>query len=371
MDIRSVASQEIEFNRIEKMLEDCIVPRVKFGIDPTSPDVHLGHMIPILALKKLISMGCQGVIIIGDLTAQIGDPTGRDSQRNTMTHKETSANAETIKKHISTILGHGDWEFVENSMFSPTIDEMFQMLNSVTVSSMLQRSHFAKRMEEGGGITLLEMVCPLLQAWDSVKIRADLEIGGNDQLANCSQGRDMMEHWGITPQSILLFPILTGLDGRKMSKSFDNHISMNHEPNDVFGKTMSISDDLIEEWFRLIFHEQPPSKDPLENKKELALRVTGLIHGDEKAIKASEWFDSTFRKKELNPERSFEINKGSNIVDILVDSKLVSSKSEARRVISGGGIKKDSSKINSHEECIQNNCIIQKGKRTAIQIIVR
>jgi tyrosyl-tRNA synthetase len=371
MDLRSVATTQTGFERIEEMLDSGQTPHVKFGIDPTAPDLHLGHLVPLMAVKKLIEMGCKATIVLGDLTAQIGDPTGRDSQRNLMTHRETSENADRLKKQVSTILGEGNWFFVNNSSFAPSIEDMFAMLNTTTVSDMLGRSHFSKRMQEGGGITLLEMVCPLLQGWDSVQLECDLEVGGHDQLANCLQGRRMMTKMNQTPQAIMLFPLLLGTDGQKMSKSLGNHVAMTHRPEDVFGKTMSLKDELIQHWCNLVFHQEPLSDDPLESKEALAFRITKLFHGQEAAERAAEWFDHTFRKKLVNPEHIAFVDQGCTIIEALKAANLASSNGEARRLVSGGGVKIDSVKVSDDTMTIDENCTLQKGKRTAVRLLIR
>lgn len=369
MNLSDVASQELEFDRVQKMLDQGKKPHVKFGIDPTSPHLHLGHIVPLIALRKLLKQGCIATIVIGDLTAQIGDPSGRSDRRPRLTLKQTTENAEEIRKQVKRFLGIGNWSFLSNASIAPSLTDLLDLIDSVTLNDMLGRSHFSDRHNEGEAISLLEFVCPLLQAWDSLRLECDLEIGGNDQLANCLQARKLMSSRDVQPQAILLFPLLLGIDGRKMSKSLDNHISLSHLPEDVFGRTMSISDDLLENWFNLLFHTDPKG-DPLEDKKNLAFRVTELVHGREKAELASEWFDKTFRQKIVEPDKSVTLSAGKRIVEVLKEIGFASSNSDARRLIEGGGVKIDSDTVSDVDMTLTKSCVIQKGKRRAIQIVL-
>ena len=371
--LETIASQNIDFDKIKTMLSNGHNPIVKFGIDPTSPNLHLGHLVPLMALSELIEMGCKAVIVLGDLTAQIGDPSGLDKSRPTLSHDITRKNAEKLKEQIERFLPDKKFfsKFVFNSDLRPSLEELFFLTQKVSVNSMLGRDHFSARHKRGDSISLLEMTCPILQAWDSIQLHCDLEIGGNDQLSNCVLARDLMEKSGVAQkQSILLFPILTGTDGRnKMSKSLDNHISLTHSPEDVFGRTMSIPDSIVDEWFRLLFHMETPKDTLVNNKNLLAKKVTSLLHGDIEASLAEKWFDKTFRKKEVEATETFSAVSGVSIIDIIVDAGLAKSRSEAKRLISGNGIKIDGD-LAQESDLITSNCTLQKGKRTAVNISI-
>jgi len=369
--LESVASQNVDFDKITKMLDEGKTPVVKFGIDPTSPHLHIGHLVPLFMLQELMLMGCHAVIVLGDLTAQIGDPSGLDKFRPTMSHAETKENADKLVGQISMFLHERDsHEFIFNSSIKPSLEELFSLTQKVSINSMLGRDHFSARHKKGDSISLLEMTCPVLQAWDSIQIRCDLEIGGNDQLSNCVLARDLMEKSGVPKQSILLFPILTGTDGHnKMSKSLNNHISLTHSPEDVFGRTMSIPDNLIAEWSKLLFLETVVLDNPVKQKEKLAHRITALIHGVQKANEASEWFDKTFRKKQVEATDTFSIVSGASIVEAIVEAGLAKSKSEAKRLISGNGVRINGD-LAQETDLIKSSCILQKGKRTAVNITI-
>lgn len=371
--IEDIASQNIDFDRIKKMLSEGKNPIVKFGIDPTSPNLHIGHLVPLMAFIKLLSMGCRGVIILGDMTAQIGDPSGLEKSRPTMSHDETKKNGNELVEQLLKFLpdDKSSFKIIFNSAIKPSIEKLFSLTQKVSINSMLGRDHFSARHKNGDSISLLEMICPILQAWDSICLRPDLEIGGNDQFSNCVLARDLMEKSGIEKQSILLFPILTGTDGsKKMSKSLGNHVSVNDSPEDVFGKTMSIPDHITEEWLNLLFHEPLPFGIPLKDKEWLAQKVTSLIHGNEGAVKAAQWFEETFRNRNVEATETFIVVSGSSIIDVLVLTNLSSSRSEAKRLISGNGVKIDGN-LAKENDTIISNCVIQKGRRTAIGITVK
>lgn len=379
--LKSFSSQNIGFDKIETMIRNGEVPHVKLGIDPTSPNLHLGHLVPLRAFAALLKAGCSGTLVIGDMTARIGDPTGTDAQRKILSLDEVEQNKINLLKQIksffskeglkelSPFFGHkGRWEIVFNSDITPQLEDLFSVLNTVTVNSLLGREHFAKRHREGKPIALLEMICPMLQAWDSVQIQSDLEIGGNDQLANCCQGRDLMEAFGLQPQAVLLFPLLSGTDGNKMSKSQHNHISLTDSPNDVFGKTMSIPDGLTSEWWRLLFHSNEPSSDPLTSKSALAFSITTLLHDEDAAHAASEWFDRTFRRKEIEPSEKIILESPIEILDLMMQLNWTTSKAAGRRLIDGGGVKINSTVVTDHNQIVAHNCVLQKGRRTSIEV---
>lgn len=381
MKLRQVLSHQIDFDRIEKMLENGETPTVKFGIDPTTPDMHIGHLVPIMLLKRLIQMGCKADIVIGDMTATIGDPSGKDKSRPTLSISETSLNATSIMKSLEWFLDEPIWtgpasingdrlntETVKalfNSSIQPTTTELIELLGRVSVNSMLMRDHFSKRFEGGDSIKISEMICPVLQAWDSIVLKPDIEIGGNDQLANCHLARSLMD----TPQAIALVPLLIGTDGtNKMSKTLNNHISLNDSPDDVFGKTMSIPDELVDNWSMLLFHDTIKEKDPLKRKELLGIMITKLLHDEETALEARTEFDRRFRKREITPQATLSFDGPVCIADVIKDAQWANSNGEVRRLIQGNGIKVDGSTVNTPEHVVSKNCLVTKGKRNCIEL---
>jgi len=345
---------------------------VKLGFDATSPNLHLGHLVPLRAFKSLMEEGCQGTIILGDSTARIGDPSGQDKSRPILPMDETQLNARTLASSITSFLaGCGNnWQFAPNSLFEPSLSELIPLLKSVSVSSMLRRTHFADRFSRGDSISLSEMICPVLQGWDSVQLNCDLEIGGCDQLANCTLARDMMGRAGQSRQAVMLFPLLTGVDGvQKMSKSLRNHISLNDEPCDVFGKVMSIPDTLIGEWSKLLLHRVAEGDTPLEQKQRLAFDVTGLVHGTIKAQSARNWFRRTVQGKVVSIDREIQIGRGEvPVIQAVIQAGYATSNSDARRLIAGGGVRIDGERIEA-SAFITADCVLQKGRRNAVRCV--
>ncbi|MBL4864803.1 MAG: tyrosine--tRNA ligase [Pseudomonadales bacterium] len=345
---------------------------VKIGIDATGRDLHIGHLVPFSAFRSLVRRGCKGTVVIGDITGQIGDPSGRDTSRPLLSFSETSRNAADIMAQICRFMGDGgEWGFVKNSAIRPPMDDLFELLGSVSIRSMLGRDHFSKRHASGGSISILEMVCPVLQAWDSISLGCDLEIGGNDQLANCTLARDLMGRLGMKKQAIMLFPILTGTDGsHKMSKSLGNHISMNSTPDDAFGKTMSIPDGLMDEWFSLLFQCSSPPGLEVVKKQALALAVVEMLHGRQAAKDSMKRFDLVCKQKVAIPHGKTDVPLGSTVVDALVLCGMAQSRSDARRLITGRGVKIDGNTVSSIHEIIMKNGVLQRGKRNCVSVVV-
>lgn len=370
----SNVSHSVDTDRIQKMMDSKIPVKVKFGIDPTGTDLHLGHIVVIRKLQELQNLGCDITIIIGDLTARIGDPSGRDSSRPILSEEQTKKNADVLLNQISKILDTNKCTIIFNSQLTPSFESIFDLLQKVTIQSMLSRDHFKNRFASNDSISILEMICPVLQANDSIQIQCDMEIGGNDQLSNCHLGRELMEKVGLTPQAILLMPILTGIDGhRKMSKTFDNHVSLNHSPTDMFGRIMSIPDSIMSDWFSMLLgKEMDGSVHPMINKKFLAKSIVEIFHGTEKSNNALKEFENVFCKREI-PEcqTDFIVTQSKNIINILVDSFMVSSKSEAKRNILAGSIRFNGIKIHSIDMEIVNEGILQLGKRKSKRIIFK
>lgn len=277
--------------------------RVKFGLDPTSADIHLGHTVVFEKLRQFQALGHQAVIIIGDFTATIGDPSGRSATRPPLTREEVMVNAETyttqlfkiIEREGTEIRYNGDWFRKMN------FEDVLRLNGRVTLQQMLQREDFRTRIEQGHEIRLHEIQYPIVQGWDSVEVRADVELGGTDQLFNLLVGRDLQKEEGQPQQIVMTMPILEGLDGvRKMSKSYDNYIGVNDPPTEMFGKLMSVSDELMDRYYLLLLGEaRDPAGHPMDAKKSLAEKITSRYHGPAAGPAARADWDTRFSKKDL------------------------------------------------------------------------
>ena len=355
---------------------------VKAGFDPTAPDLHLGHTVLIQKLRQFQKLGHQVYFIIGDFTAMIGDPTGRSETRPPLSREEVLKNAETYKEQIFKILDPNKTNIVFNSSWLEKLGTkgIIELSAKYTVARMLERDDFNKRYKEGNPIYIHEFIYPLLQAYDSVAIRADVELGGTDQKFNLLVGRDIQREYGMEPQVCITLPLLVGTDGtRKMSKSYGNYIGITEDPNTMFGKIMSISDELMWEYYKLLTDLTIPEieklkKDmhPMEAKKKLAYYIVERFHSKESAEKAREFFERTFSKREF-PEDAEEIfieNSNIDVVDLLIKIGAVNSKNEARRVIKGGGLKIEGEKVTDpkREITIDRELHIQVGKRRFFKV---
>ncbi len=324
--------------------------RVKFGIDPTFTHVHIGHAVPIRLLRTFQELGHLPVLIIGDGTARLGAPTGRNEQRPPLSLEEVQHNSTTYLDQIGKVLDLSPevCEVRRNSEWFEEMDffDCLRLASCGTVARLLERDDFKKRMAERLPVHLHEMHYPIMQGWDSVQVRADVEIGGNDQLFNLHMGRLLQEREGHRPQVCLTTPLLLGTDGQKMSKTYGNHVPLLSEPNDMFGKVMSVTDDQMPDWFRLLtsLEEEEISKilqgHPREAKGRLADEIVTWLHNSAVAKSAAQAFDSQFRKKQVPddiPECALESNLP--LANLLKEAGLVSSTSDARRTIKQGGVK--------------------------------
>lgn len=277
--------------------------RVKLGVDPTSPDLHLGHSVALTKLRQFQDLGHTIVLIIGDFTAMVGDPTGRSATRPQLTREEVLRHAETYKEQAFKVLDQSGVEVVHNSDWfgKMTYTEVLKLNAQATMQQMLQREDFKNRIEQAQEVRLHEIQYPLMQGWDSVMIRSDVEIGGSDQLFNNLVGRDLQKAQGMSQQTVLTMPLLEGLDGvKKMSKSYGNYIGLSEPPSEIFGKAMSISDALMSRYYDLLLGESLPADlHPMEAKKSLASRLTARFHSPEAAAEARQNWEARFSKKDL------------------------------------------------------------------------
>ncbi|ACM22369.1 MULTISPECIES: tyrosine--tRNA ligase [Thermotoga] len=335
--------------------------RVKLGVDPSRPDLHLGHAVVLRKLREFQDLGHTVVLIIGDFTARIGDPSGRNETRPMLTKEEVLENAKTYQEQAFKILDPERTELRFNGEWLDrmTFADVIVLASKYTVARMLERDDFARRFREGIPITISEFLYPLAQAYDSVAIQADVELGGTDQLFNLLVGRKIQEEYGQEPQIVMTMPIIEGTDGKlKMSKSYGNYIAFNDTPEDMYGKLMSIPDELIIKYMRLLTdipeeqieeYERKMKEgkiNPRDVKMVLAYEITRFFHGEENAKKAQEHFVKVFQRKELPDEMPVvELSQEMNIVDLLVKIGAVSSRSEAKRLISQGGVYLDGERV--------------------------
>lgn len=308
---------------------------VKFGIDPTADKMHLGHLIPLRMVKKLKQNGCDIHIILGTFTAQMGDPSGKDTMRPILSGEQTISNAESILGQIKRIVGDDITVHRNHEWFDKyTLPKTMGILSKFNVGHLMARDAFQKRQEAGNPIGMHELIVPILQGLDSVEIKADIEIGGSDQMFNFHMTREVQQIMGQKPETCLMSPIINGIDGRKMSKSYNNCIYINDAPKDVFGKAMSISDAVMYEWYPLFF-ETHEKKHPMMMKKDLAQKITEEIWGPEAAQKERNDFESVFQSKKL-PTDIKDI-KANDLVEFIINLKKIS-RSEARRLIMSNAV---------------------------------
>jgi tyrosyl-tRNA synthetase len=298
--------------------------RVKLGVDPTAPDIHFGHTVALEKLRQFQELGHQAVLLIGDFTATIGDPSGRSATRPPLTRDEVLVNAATYTDQAFKILDKAKTEIVYNGDWfrKMTYDDILKLNARVTLQQMLQREDFRTRLEKGQEVRLHELQYPIMQGWDSVEIRADVELGGTDQLFNILVGRDLQKEEGQPQQVVIVMPLLEGLDGvKKMSKSYGNYVGVSDAPQEMFGKLMSVSDELMARYYLVLLGEQlDPSAHPMESKKALAEKLTIRFHGEEAGKAARADWDTRFSKKDLAAADLPELSIG----DLPADANVLS-----------------------------------------------
>ncbi|MFC1998345.1 tyrosine--tRNA ligase [Chloroflexota bacterium] len=377
-----------------KLLKSGRPLRLKQGFDPSRPDIHLGHVVGLKKLRQLQDIGHKVILIVGDWTAQIGDPSGASITRPMLTAEEVKANAQTYMEHFFKVVDREKTEVRWQSEWFGKFNlaDVIKLTSKFTVAQFLARDDFRKRFEEQKPIAITELLYPLLQAYDSVEIKADVEFGGTDQMFNCLVGRELQQMVGQRPQQVFLMPILVGTDGRqKMSKSLDNYIAVDEPPNDMYGKVMSLPDKVIIDYFELItdvdddeiaeFKKQLKSKDfnPMELKKRLAFEIVLQFHSDKDACEADAHFSRVVQNKELPDEieearisfKDHQIIHGRAIAipNMLKKIGLTESSGEARRLLNQGAVRIDGVKITDNEAVIKDGSIIKAGKRRIRKIV--
>jgi len=352
--VEEVIDQKI----LEKKLRSGKRLRVKFGIDPTGKELHLGHTVPLRKLRQFQDAGHTAVLVIGDFTAKIGDPTGRSEERKTLTTAQVQENMKEYLEQAAKILDikfsflnrakktelfevhyNGKW-------FSGGLESITDAARSATINQVLQRADFKKRIDEGGSVSVLESLYPIMQGYDSVEVLADVEIGGSDQKFNLLMGRQVQKHFGVREQDVMMLPLLEGTDGvKKMSKSFGNYIGLTENPSDMYGKIMSIPDVLILKYVELLTNlsveEIKKIQNPRDQKARLAFEIIAMYHSKEDAQKAEDEFNTIHRDGGLPSDiKKFKENRAEvSILELLVDGGLAPSKSEGKRLVVQGAVK--------------------------------
>ena len=363
--------------------------RVKLGLDPTAPSVTLGWAVVLRKLRHFQELGHTAVLIVGDFTAQVGDPSLKTETRRRLTAEEVRGYAESVLGGFSRVLFPEPLEIRWNSEWLASMDmeHVLELTSATTVAQMLERADFAERMVEQRPISVLEFIYPLLQGYDSVAVEADVELGGSDQLWNLLMGRTVQQRYAMRPQVAMTMPLLLGTDGvNKMSQSLDNYVAVDAEPADMFGKVMSVPDGLMPQWFRLAT-EVPAgeteaiisgiadgSVHPAEAKRRLGREVVGLYWGDEAAIEAERAFDRVFRDHETPegvPEHALLESDPVHLPAVLLDAGLVASTSEARRLITQGAIKVDGTRLTEEDVPRASivGALVQVGKRRFVRFV--
>jgi len=372
--------------KLEKSAQTGTPLRIKFGIDPTGYDVHIGHLVPIRKMRDFQDLGHTGVIIIGDFTAQIGDPTGRDESRPPLTHEEILANSEKYMDQLYTVLKPEQTEVRYQSEWFGAMGmaDVLKLMGKFTLAQFMAHDTFRTRFEQGLALGMHEIMYPILQGYDSVAIRSDVELGATEQKFNILCGRDMQRHFGQEQQVAVLSPILTGTDGvSKMSKSLNNYIAVFDPPTEKFGKVMSIPDELILNYFKYaadadedllneVKSELAKGTNPMLLKKRLAREIVGFYHGETAANEAQSAFEQIFSKREL-PEDMPEFavsGEKIRISKLLLDSGLCASGGEAKRLIQGGGVTLDGEKVASPETEVEiaDGQVLRAGKRKFLRL---
>jgi len=353
--------------------------RVKLGVDPTSADIHLGHTVVLRKLRDFQELGHQAILIIGDFTALIGDPSGRSVTRPTITRDEVERNAKTYREQAFKILDQNRTEIVFNGSWlgKLSFEDVIRLNSEVTLQQLLQREDFRARMKSEQPIHAHEIQYPIMQAYDSVMVKADVELGGTDQLFNILLGRDLQKQNGQPQQIALLTPILEGLDGKqKMSKSLGNYVALNDPPAEMFGKLMSISDELMARYYLLLLsRELPKTKHPLEAKKELAAEIVATYHSRDAANKAQDEWTRRFSEKRLSEtELPILPSQSDDLVTIVVNGfaayGITKSRTEASRLVKQGSVQLDGAKLRNPTEQINlsANQILRLDKTHAVRI---
>jgi len=363
--------------------------KIKLGIDPTAPDIHLGFALVLKKLRDFQNLGHQVILVIGDFTAKIGDPTGKNATRPILTDQEIKSNMKTYLKQIYKILDKNKTQIVYNSQWlkNLNLNQLIEIFSKITLQKIIEREDFQKRLKNNYPLYLQELIYPLIQAYDSLYLKADIELGGVDQELNCLMGRELQTKFNQPAQIVILMPLLIGLDGQnKMSKSLKNYISINDEPDKMFGLVMSLNDQLIKSWFELVtdLDENEINNNlklhPMEAKKRLAFEIVKQYHGEKQARLAWEKFEAVFQRKNYDLlAKEIKIKKDwltLPLVELLYRLGLVKSKSEIKRLIQQGGVEINHSSFKIEKDLsnfkitLNNGDLLRLGKKNFYKIII-
>jgi len=365
-------------DELDRRLRGGDMLRVKLGIDPTAPDIHLGFAVVLRKLRQFQRLGHTAVLVIGDYTARVGDPSGRSKTRPILTPEEIEANIRTYLDQAYLILDRERTEVRHNSEWlGPlALADIIHLTRATTVARVLERDDFSKRFAAGDAISLTELLYPMMQAYDSVATDADVELGGTDQLYNLLMGRHVMEYYGKEPQCVLTTPLLVGTDGeKKMSKSLGNYIGVTDPPGEMFGKTMSIPDGSMRDYYRLILDRDPPESPPVEQKRELARSIVHAFYGDNAVADAEKRFDTVTGRgvPEDVPEVLLPPEEKVWIVDLITLASFAKTNGEARRFVRGGAVRLDGEVIQDEQSSLKtvalDNTVLQVGKRRYARLV--
>jgi len=383
--VEEIISEKELIEKLKKSEKTGKPLRIKYGIDPTGYDVHIGHLVPIRKMREFQDLGHTGVIIIGDFTAQIGDPTGKDETRPPLTAEDVKRNSEKYMEQIFTVLDKDKTEVRYQSEWfgNMTMADVLRLMGKFTLAQFMAHDTFRKRYENGLPLGMHEIMYPILQSYDSVAIEADVELGATEQKFNILAGRDMQKYFNMPQQIAILSPILMGTDGKeKMSKSLNNYIAVFDTPNDKYGKVMSIPDDLIINYYKYATKETPDEIEKIKAKlsdgktnpkiikQQLAREIVSLFHGKEEAKNAEEHFNNIFSQKKLPDNMpTYKLNGTQKLTEILVEAKLCKSASEVKRLIKQNAISINGEKISDILYEISDESTIKVGKRRFLQVV--
>jgi len=374
-----IISEEELTSKIENSLATNTPLRVKAGFDPTAPDIHLGHCVLLTKLRQFQDMGHTVVFIVGDFTARIGDPTGRSETRPVLSVEKVLENAKTYTEQAFKILDRSKTEIVFNGAWFDKmgLKDLLDILGRYTVARILERDDFTKRYEAGKPISMLEFLYPLMQGFDSVEVKSDVELGGTDQKFNLIVGRHLQDSYGQRPQSVITLPLLVGLDGKnKMSKSLGNYIGVKEEPNQIFGKVMSLSDEMMYHYYEIFTDDDIATlrtKHPRDTKVALAKFFVEKFYDATEADKAVQYFVDTFSKRSIDAQDFEEYSipaAGEGILDVIVKSGKLSSKNEARRLLQQGGVEFSGEKVKDDKAVLASAGVLKVGKKHFLKIVL-
>jgi len=384
-----IIPEEELVQKLERSLKKTKPLNIKLGCDPSRPDLHIGHSVVLRKLAQFQSLGHQAILIVGDFTGMIGDPSGRSVTRPALTLEEARKNGESYFNQATKILDKEKTKMVYNSEWlgKMNFEEVIKLASKYTVARMIERDDFTNRYKSGDPISIHEFLYPLAQAMDSVAIKSDVELGGTDQKFNLLVGRDIQREEGMEPQCILTMPLIPGTDGvEKMSKSYDNYIGISDSPKEIYGRTLSIPDDLIyiyyelasdvskDELFEIKKQLDDQKVNPRDLKRRLARTFVTMYHNKDEALKAEEEFDKVFIKKDIPDDiPEIKINgKEIGVLELLMEVKYANSKGEAKRLVNQGGVSIDGNKVNDMSSSIilKDGMVLKVGKRKFIKLIV-